>query len=468
MAFDSGDNTTRGLNALPPELLLSITELLGRNDLRNLRLVSRKVTPAATTVLFRTISITTDRFGVPELPIRHVKHDLELAKLVQQLRFDTVESGLWRHPPNGIVLTRNAVFQSVRNTSSFLNFPNVKKLTICASNASNESGYPDVFVLPFFLATLFSELRHQQPEITLESLHIHNLVHDVSRYSLWKASSAHMLRNLKDLRLHLWSRPSREFETRKTMALLPKVWLLPCRNQLRHLSLSCNVHFGYLPKFDLRGVHFPCLKTLALRRYIFSDEWQLNWLLSHSDTLAELYIADSGILSLTISNLLLDDEFYPKYSLYDVLTSSETTCTVWDLSWENLFEKIESVMSLQHFVFGEVVGNAGPYEESWETLIQTTWESVSYLTVTDQLMGRFDKHYRPWPRKDIKDPFPDWEGRRKDDREALKELVEEAEGCPVEWVEDPLLYQKVLRRARTLDLALPSTRDSKETDGSRA
>ncbi|KAF2501498.1 hypothetical protein BU16DRAFT_613384 [Lophium mytilinum] len=460
MAFDISDTTIGCLNNLPSEILLCITEQLGPNDLRNLRLVSRKIKPAATTVLFRTLSVTTDRRGFPELPIRNVEHEHELAKLVRELRFDLAESELWRHPPNRILITRDMLFQSIRNTPSFLNFPNCKKLTICATNASDKSLYPDVFVLPFFLATLFSELRHQQPQILVESLDIHNLVHDVSRHSLWRESSDHILRNLKHLRLEIWSRPSREFETRRTMTLLPSVWLHPCRHQLRHLSLSCNVYYGYIPKLDLRGVHFPCLRTLAFRRYIFSDKWQLDWLVSHSDTLSELYIADSGILSFTTGKLLLDDEFYPKYSLYDLEVGPETIYVIRGLSWGHIFDTIGSKMSLRRFVFGEVVETLHPYEDRWEELIKTTWESPGYVTVTDALTERFEKRYQPWPRKDDKDPFPDWETRGKDDREALVKLVEEVEGYLVAWVESSLLSQKVLEQAQTLHLAESSTSES--------
>jgi len=56
------------------------------------------------------------------------------------------------------------------------------------------------------------------------------------------------------------------------MAELPSLWLQPAANNLTTLVLYQTFYFGYSPKLDLRGVHFPHLRTLALGNYVFTHD----------------------------------------------------------------------------------------------------------------------------------------------------------------------------------------------------
>ena len=78
--------------------------------------------------------------------------------------------------------------------------------------------------------------------------------------------------------------------------ILPSVWLKPTMGSLRKLSLYSNLYWGFYPKLSLEGIHFPNLQSLALGNFSFFEDQQVDWILSHSSTLHELYLDDCTIL----------------------------------------------------------------------------------------------------------------------------------------------------------------------------
>lgn len=82
----------------------------------------------------------------------------------------------------------------------------------------------------------------------------------------------------------------------KFFAELPKTWLAHCAGNLTSLTIHCDTFWGYFPKCDWRGIHFPKLKKLELGNYTFSHDWQLDWILSHGKTLEVLVLDDCPIL----------------------------------------------------------------------------------------------------------------------------------------------------------------------------
>jgi hypothetical protein len=87
-------------------------------------------------------------------------------------------------------------------------------------------------------------------------------------------------------------RAPHEFFTR----ILPSIWLKPAMGSLQKLTLYSTFMWGCYPKANLDGVHFPQLKSLALGRFSFVDDKQLDWILAHSSTLQELYLDDCPII----------------------------------------------------------------------------------------------------------------------------------------------------------------------------
>ncbi|KAL4932109.1 uncharacterized protein BDV17DRAFT_288188 [Aspergillus undulatus] len=73
-------------------------------------------------------------------------------------------------------------------------------------------------------------------------------------------------------------------------------WLKPTLATLEHLTLYSTLYIGFFPKCDLRPLHFPRLKTLALGNHTFCHDSQPQWILSHADTLTELYLDDCSIM----------------------------------------------------------------------------------------------------------------------------------------------------------------------------
>lgn len=78
---------------------------------------------------------------------------------------------------------------------------------------------------------------------------------------------------------------------------LVPTWLSPCSATLTRLALYSDQYFGYMPRLDLRGLHFPRLRTLALGNYIISHAWQLDWLARHGPSLRHLYLDDCSIIN---------------------------------------------------------------------------------------------------------------------------------------------------------------------------
>lgn len=100
--------------------------------------------------------------------------------------------------------------------------------------------------------------------------------------------------------------------------MLPSKWLSPASQSLKHLVLYSDLAVGWFPKLDLRGIHFPKLETLSLGHFIFSHDWQFDWIASHSATLRELCMDHCSILyqigyetGHPNNPTLLDDEGYP-------------------------------------------------------------------------------------------------------------------------------------------------------------
>ncbi|KAK0738125.1 hypothetical protein B0T18DRAFT_239557 [Schizothecium vesticola] len=100
------------------------------------------------------------------------------------------------------------------------------------------------------------------------------------------------------------------------MAELRTTVLAPdCTANLRTLALyQTTFHFGFAPKLDLRGTHFPRLRTLALGRYTFTHAWQLEWLGGHGGTLEEVYFDDYIVIYYAkLMGCGVDGEGYPVF-----------------------------------------------------------------------------------------------------------------------------------------------------------
>lgn len=165
---------------------------------------------------------------------------------------------------------------------------------------------------------------------------------------------------------------------------MPSTWLAPpIATNLRELSLHCQNYFGWAPKFDFRKVNpscgyssgFPNLRVLALGQYVFSHQWQVDWVASLGREngrggLEELYLGycpimwrahipspmDESLVNVGDGHIL-DNRGYP---LKEVLTHQDPYEEEWepikvnfDLRWSSVLrEWKEKMQSLKVFKMG--------------------------------------------------------------------------------------------------------------------
>ena len=134
---------------------------------------------------------------------------------------------------------------------------------------------------------------------------------------------------------------SHEFFTR-----FPRAWLAPAAPNLTCLALSALELWGYLLKVDFRGVHFPKLETLVMNNFVFSHDWQLDWILSHN-SLQEMRLMQCRILTHAIWFGEKDDEGYPtRFSRSDTL---HLRYHHYAKAWHHYYQRFLSLDNLTYF-----------------------------------------------------------------------------------------------------------------------
>ena len=128
-------------------------------------------------------------------------------------------------------------------------------------------------------------------------------------------------------------RQHREFFTR-----LPRAWLAPASHDLTFLALGAAGLWGYLLKVDFRGVHFPRLKSLLMEDFVFSHDWQLDWILSHT-SLQEMRLIQCWILIHAHWYGEKDNEGYP-----DGFSSTRTQNYGYDKRWHHYYLHFSSLL----------------------------------------------------------------------------------------------------------------------------
>ncbi|KAK5658332.1 hypothetical protein OQA88_2308 [Cercophora sp. LCS_1] len=207
--------------------------------------------------------------------------------------------------------------------------PSASKINrICVDNIQNINDRDGDFMTSDTVVNVLSRLRALQLVIITED-------HEPSPEN-----------NLKMVELHTF------------MKELPSLWLQPAANTLTTLVLYQTFYFGYSPKLDLRDVHFPNLRTLALGNYVFTHDWQLDWLSSHS-TLENLYLDDCIVLYFAcLLDSPLDEDGYPVIQTFPGAggtTRGPATrgYQFIDMTWSKIFTHIrKSLPSLLKFRVG--------------------------------------------------------------------------------------------------------------------
>jgi hypothetical protein len=140
---------------------------------------------------------------------------------------------------------------------------------------------------------------------------------------------------------------------------LPGTWLnQSISNNLTVLSLYARDYWGWFPKIDFRSMKFPQLKILALGHYVFSHEWQIDWISSigrgdGGEGLRELYLDDCPILFQACQASPLD-ESDPGYPILDsVLDHEEPETHKYTMRWSHVLSRWAASMGgLREFRIG--------------------------------------------------------------------------------------------------------------------
>ncbi|KAL4978169.1 hypothetical protein BDW66DRAFT_130447 [Aspergillus desertorum] len=166
---------------------------------------------------------------------------------------------------------------------------------------------------------------------------------------------------------------------------LPSIWLEPTTANLKHLTLYSTLYCGFYPRLDFRSLHFPYLKTLSMGNYAFIHDSQLTWILSHADTLVELYLDDCAILyEVSIKDVqntyLTPEQFTQRDGLGDALYAC------YRKRWADYFCALkDGLPHLQHFRYGHCLEgwayNTTPFEREAE--IEIGLHEESYLVFCD-------------------------------------------------------------------------------------
>ena len=123
---------------------------------------------------------------------------------------------------------------------------------------------------------------------------------------------------------------------------LQQYWLAPLQHQLKHLKIYSNCMWGYLPKCDLRGLHFPHLNSLALGNMTFTHDWQLDWIISHGATLEALTLDDCPIIHQAMVRDAQDSERYIHFNDTEGLLWHDKAPAYWiyEARWHDYLHKL--------------------------------------------------------------------------------------------------------------------------------
>ncbi|KAF4973682.1 hypothetical protein FSARC_71 [Fusarium sarcochroum] len=142
---------------------------------------------------------------------------------------------------------------------------------------------------------------------------------------------------------------------------LPCTWLSPSlAGHLRVLSLYYTNYWGWFPRMDLDRIgSLPLLKVLALGKYVFCSESQLDWFASigrsnGSGGLEELYLDECPILFKACQIGPLESDGYPNVrTVIDGYRNWNTVTTEYAIRWHHILGKWTTTMKgLRKFTMG--------------------------------------------------------------------------------------------------------------------
>ncbi|KAF2634450.1 hypothetical protein P280DRAFT_413823 [Massarina eburnea CBS 473.64] len=351
---------------LPVELQRVCVHTLHVDALKEFRLVNKTALALATEVLFGTVSLMPSDESAEKFT--NILHDETLSSFVRKVIFNT------SHDPAAEDRKESDLLDSFADAMrSVGRFKNLKVVDLgfalnCAHEDGSVTGWEKevaetVSFRTDVLETLLEGMDNDQtPATNVNHLVIKNLQDGTSPGIYNSAGFISVLGRLKRLHLNITTETdeaSPEDEIMKPSLHrcfnrdLSERWLKPLQQQLTHLTIYCSTFWGFFPVCDLRGVHFPNLKSLSLGNWTIVHVWQIQWLLSHGRTLEAVILDDCPIVTV----LKVNAEQKPKE--WNLAVSSESPTSQIDIKeigmrWHHVFPRFQlELPHLQHFALGQ-------------------------------------------------------------------------------------------------------------------
>jgi hypothetical protein len=370
---------------LPVELQRHCVRFLNSETLRVLRLVSKTALPLGTEYLFSTLNVLPTESSARNYI--NVLENATLNPLVRRVIFNTSENP--EDPGQKESELLDSFEEAMHNVGRF---PKLREIEVrFASECIREDGEDGLYGLAKDVAetttfrtevlkSFFRGLNHaEHPATTCDSLTIKNL-QDWTDEEIYESENFQAVcKRLKRLHLQIATEsddasPENSIEKpgchHGFTEDLPDRWLKPLQSQLTHLTIyGTECFWGMWPFCDLRGIHFPKLKSLALGNFTFVHDWQVDWILSHGHTLKELVLDDCPIVTV----LDLDEaHIVPNWPDLPLIQGDDYDCYIKyvDLRWHQVLHRFQyGLPHLTHFTLGQGDwSNQTMFEERYEML----------------------------------------------------------------------------------------------------
>ncbi|KAL4763074.1 uncharacterized protein BDW70DRAFT_158308 [Aspergillus foveolatus] len=375
------------LTSLPAEIIRHIFSYADQESQKALRLTTPRLAAIGQQSIFQTLSVcpTEESYGRLESILRRA----DLVPCINKIYLNTYDP---RNPPDSQYGDGEDV--ASRLFSYLKEMPQLQSAAVRFHWECPEE-YDDVQQDESFRSEVMQEgLKALAAIPGLKELALRDMYNVDERDPEVVANRNKILLRLKSLRLNITNvnrgmNGSSDYDRenpQKFFPELPSVWLEPCLSNLQHLTLYSSIYIGFTPKCDLRGLHFPKLKTLAFGNHTFIHDSQLDWILSHAATLTALYLDDCAIVHEAAVNsdsvqqgqtLLPSDAFRPHPHLpeNELYTSYATR-------WVDYFREFkDKLVNLRDFRYGHAPNwwedETTPFES--EKKIRIGFGEESYL-----------------------------------------------------------------------------------------
>ncbi|KAE8361241.1 hypothetical protein BDV27DRAFT_167134 [Aspergillus caelatus] len=358
---------------LPRELLARVISYVDQSALKQLRQTCRTLAQFASQELFRIVRLFPDEESYER--VHNISNDAILKSMESEDEDCTLTEAF-----------RDAIMQ-------LREFPKVQSTVLrfdkncCVDDDGVERWRDEWPQTPTYrekvLSVFFSWLTSL--DVPIKELAIRNVQDRKIEHAEVRALMAKVLGSLQSLRLnivteHYEASPEEELEfpePHEFFAEMPSAWLKPTMGSLEHLTLYCDNYWGFFPKVDLNGIHFPRLKTLALGNFGFVQDSQVEWIISHAETLTELYLDDCTILYDKTDMEIRIREDAPELSKH---------YRSYEKRWHDLFDAFRiGLPLLRHFRMGTTCwsysGEGMPFEK--ETKINIGLMNDRYMACYD-------------------------------------------------------------------------------------